>query len=296
MKKLKDLIGKKILIVGAGSTGCQVLTRLASLKASLIVVDRDVIEPVNLDRQVLYSKKDIGKPKAEVAAKKLSTKTKIKFLFDDLDSSNISKIITDVDLIFECTDNIDARLLLNDYCAKNHISWIHTSAERSIGEVMLITPDSACYQCVIGEKHGDGCDTHGVDLKILEKTASSAVQIGKEHLSGINLTGLHRITPSGQQNFIVKKNKKCLACKGNYIYLEGRARNIGKLCGHNRYFLDLKKELNLKEIANKIKGHKILTKDSLIASEFTIMRTGKILISASTQTEARKKFAKILSI
>ena len=118
----KKIMSSKVLIVGMGGLGCPLSIYLAGLGVGKIgIVDYDKIELSNLNRQIIYSHKDIGKYKVDVAKKKINefnTKLKIKSFKKKLNESNIKKIINEFDIICDGTDNFQTRFLINDYCLK----------------------------------------------------------------------------------------------------------------------------------------------------------------------------------
>lgn len=116
----EKLLNAKVLVAGAGGLGCPALLYLAAAGAGDIgIVDFDVADISNLQRQTLYGVDDIGKSKAETAAKKLkSFNPDIEFRIYDLrlDNQNSLKIISDYDVVIDCTDNFQTRYLVNDAC------------------------------------------------------------------------------------------------------------------------------------------------------------------------------------
>ncbi|HMS35029.1 MAG TPA: HesA/MoeB/ThiF family protein [Ignavibacteria bacterium] len=116
----EKLLNAKVLVAGTGGLGCPALLYLAAAGAGNIgIVDFDVADISNLQRQTLYGVDDIGKSKAETAAKKLkSFNPEIEFRIYDLklDNQNALKIISDYDLVIDCTDNYQTRYLINDAC------------------------------------------------------------------------------------------------------------------------------------------------------------------------------------
>jgi molybdopterin-synthase adenylyltransferase len=294
----KNIEKKTIAVVGAGGTGCFVLPFLAKLKAKLIIIDRDVVEASNLERQILYTKKDIGKSKAFLAAGSLRKYTTVQAQFEDLNHKNIDKLLKTADFVFDCTDNIGTRLLINDYCRKNKLAWVHTSSASNLGEVLLVTPFTPCYNCVVGERHGETCDSAGVEMAALKGTASVAVAICINYLAqGAIEEDIIRLN-SGEgavMKFKIKHDPECKACNGKYEYLNGK-RAPEMLCGSSRYMINLGKKIDLNEVSKKIKDIKVKTINSIITDDFTIMSKGIVLVRAENEQEARKKFDKSLAI
>jgi len=116
-QKLSDA---KVLVIGAGGLGCPVLQYLtASGIGTIGIVDHDVIALSNLQRQVLYTTEDIGKSKAVVANQKLSLlnpEIQINTYTLEINSKNALAIISEYDIIVDCTDNFASRYLINDAC------------------------------------------------------------------------------------------------------------------------------------------------------------------------------------
>ena len=125
----KAITSKKVVVIGCGALGTNIANLLVrGGVGEILLVDRDLVELSNIHRQVLYSEKDIGSPKAETAAVKLkevNSEIKINYLIKDVMSSNISEVVKGYDLIMDGTDNIPVRLLINDYSIKAGIPWIY---------------------------------------------------------------------------------------------------------------------------------------------------------------------------
>ena len=122
--RIKD---KTIAIVGVGGTGstvAQLLSRMNPKK--LILIDGDTVEEINLERQILYYKEDIGKKKTEAAKERLKDFCAIESRAERLTESNIN--FENSDLVIDCTDNIETRQLINNYCHKKKINWIYTGS------------------------------------------------------------------------------------------------------------------------------------------------------------------------
>lgn len=117
--KLKNA---KVLVVGAGGLGCPVLQYLCAAGVGTIgIIDFDKIELHNLHRQVLYSTTDVGKPKAEAAARILKTQNpNVEFMIynDILNKKNSAQLISQFDLVVDGSDNFSTRYLVNDTCVQ----------------------------------------------------------------------------------------------------------------------------------------------------------------------------------
>ncbi len=137
-RKLKN---SKVLIVGAGGLGCPILMYLAAAGVGTIgIVDFDVVDKSNLQRQVLFTVDDVGKPKAITAANRL-TKLNPEIIIEPynikLTSENALEIIKEYDLVADGTDNFPTRYLVNDACVLLNKPNVHGSIYRFEGQVSV---------------------------------------------------------------------------------------------------------------------------------------------------------------
>ena len=119
----KKISSAKVLIVGMGGLGCPVALYLGSLGIKNIgIVDHDKVDFSNLNRQILYNAKDVGKFKVIQAKKfllKVNKKIKIDTFKQKIIKKNIRIILDKYDIVCDCSDNFETRYLLNDFCLKN---------------------------------------------------------------------------------------------------------------------------------------------------------------------------------
>jgi molybdopterin/thiamine biosynthesis adenylyltransferase/rhodanese-related sulfurtransferase len=130
-----------VLVIGAGGLGCPILQYLAAAGVGhLGIVDFDLISESNLQRQVLYSINDIGKPKVEIAKAKLAALNphiKITTFQTDLNRTNVNEIFQDFEIIVDGTDNFDTRYLVNDACVLMNKTNIFGSVYQFEGQVAV---------------------------------------------------------------------------------------------------------------------------------------------------------------
>jgi adenylyltransferase/sulfurtransferase len=148
--KLKNA---KVLVVGAGGLGCPVMQYLASTGIGLIgVADNDLVDLSNLQRQVFYGFDDIGKMKAIVAGariKRINSIVDVRTISTRLSWKNALKIISEFDMVADCTDNIESRLLLNDACIIQGIPMIHAAVHKFQGQVTVFNyRGGPTYRCL----------------------------------------------------------------------------------------------------------------------------------------------------
>ncbi|NOX38661.1 MAG: molybdopterin-synthase adenylyltransferase MoeB [Calditrichaeota bacterium] len=131
----------RVLVVGAGGLGCPVLLYLTAAGVGTIgVVDDDRVDMTNLQRQILYTEDDVGQPKADVAARKLSamnTHVTIVPHPQRLSSENALSLFSDYDVIVDATDNFPTRYLINDACVLSRKPDVYGAIYRFEGQVSV---------------------------------------------------------------------------------------------------------------------------------------------------------------
>lgn len=151
------LAAARILVVGAGALGNEVLKNLALVGVGeILVIDFDVVEPSNLTRSVLFRADDEGQPKARVASKRageLNPDVRLIPMRGDVLTDLGLGLFADVDLVIGCLDNREARLWVNRQCWKVGTPWIDAGIQEIQGVVKVFTPpDSSCYECAMTER------------------------------------------------------------------------------------------------------------------------------------------------
>lgn len=155
-KGQEKLLKAKVLIIGAGGLGSPCALYLASAGVGTIgIVDSDAVEVNNLQRQIIHSTKEVGRPKV------LSAKDRINVINPDVEvvahkiritSQNILDVIKDYDIVVDGSDNFPTRYLVNDACVLSKKPLSHGGIFRYDGQAMTILPgESACYRCLFSE-------------------------------------------------------------------------------------------------------------------------------------------------
>lgn len=163
----------KIAICGVGALGSTIAERIGRCGVgSIRLIDRDWVELDNLPRQSLYTLHDAQYhlPKAIAAANHLAAidpKVHLEPRVCDLTHRNALDALRDVDLVFDGTDNFEARYLINDACLSLGIPWVHAGIVGASGQAMLVEPGrSACFRCLLPEippvESMQTCDSVGV--------------------------------------------------------------------------------------------------------------------------------------
>ena len=142
----------RVLVVGMGGLGCPAAQYLAAAGVGrLTLVDDDLVELSNLQRQPLYTEDDVGRPKAEVAATRLralNSAIRIEPLVELVSAANVLELTQQHDLVLDGTDSLEARYLLADGCYLTGVPLIHAALRRFEGQVVLFPSGGPCYRCL----------------------------------------------------------------------------------------------------------------------------------------------------
>lgn len=155
-KGQEKLLNAKVLCVGVGGLGSPISLYLAAAGVGTIgIIDYDVVDVSNLQRQVIYTTEDVGKSKAIVACerlKKLNPEVNAVPYQTKLTSENVFRIFRDYDIIVDGTDNFPARYLTNDACFFLRKPYVHGSIFRFEGHATVFKPgEGPCYRCLFPE-------------------------------------------------------------------------------------------------------------------------------------------------
>ena len=147
----------RVLVVGAGALGNEVLKNLALVGVgTVVVIDMDTVEAANLSRSVLFRLADGGQPKAEVAAGRageINPEVRFVPVVGDVIHDLGLGVFAEVDVVIGCLDNREARLWVNRQCWKVGTPWVDSGIQEIQGVVkVFVPPDSACYECAMTER------------------------------------------------------------------------------------------------------------------------------------------------
>ncbi|MFC3867375.1 HesA/MoeB/ThiF family protein [Helicobacter equorum] len=149
----KKLAQAQVFITGAGGLGSPIALYLAAAGVGRIgIIDDDVIDLSNLQRQILHTTPEVGTPKVQSAKQKLhaiNPHIQIDTYQERLNAQNITKLIESYDVIVDGTDNFGTKFLINDACVMLNKPYSYGGILRFSGQTMSIKPnESACYACV----------------------------------------------------------------------------------------------------------------------------------------------------
>jgi molybdopterin-synthase adenylyltransferase len=141
----------RVLVIGAGGLGCPALLALAPHVGAVGIVDDDVVELSNLNRQILHRTEDVGRPKvqsARDAVRRRFPSLSVETLRARVDADNVDAVMRGWDVVVDGTDSFDAKFLINDACVRAGIPLVHGGVVRFSGQLMSVVPGSACYRCL----------------------------------------------------------------------------------------------------------------------------------------------------
>ncbi len=151
-KGQRKLLESKVLLIGAGGLGSPTALYLgAAGVGTLGIVDFDVVDLTNLQRQILHRNSDVGRPKVDSATdtlKGINPDVNVVSHPVRLSSENIFDIIEDYDVIVDGTDNFPTRYLVNDACVMSKKPNVHGSIFLFEGQASVFTHDKGCYRCL----------------------------------------------------------------------------------------------------------------------------------------------------
>jgi adenylyltransferase/sulfurtransferase len=247
----RRLLASSAIIVGCGAIGAAAAGLLVRAGVGRVrILDRDFVEPSNLQRQTLFDEGDARSalPKAVAAERKLRAingSVAVQGLVSDLNPRNAEELLVGFDLILDGTDNFETRFLINDFAVQSAKAWIYAAAVASYGVTMTIRPGlTPCLACLLESStngHGleETCDTVGVLGPIVNLIASLEVAEALKLLAGREESLHNRLVScdvwTGHfQSVRVAQNSACRACaRREFSYLQGQAQPHITLCGRD---------------------------------------------------------------
>ena len=323
----EKLLAARVTLCGCGALGTVLANTLARAGVGFLrVIDRDFVEPSNLQRQVLFDESDVANnlPKAEAAATKLrqiNSGITIEPIIADINRTNIENFCDGADLILDGSDNFEIRYLINDVSIKHNKPWVYGGAVGSTGMCMTIVPgETPCLRCVFEAAPAPGetgtCETAGVLAPAVNIVASYQATEAIKLLSG-NTAAINRelISVDVWENTnkrmkvapLAGRKGQCPCCaKRNFEWLDGaHGTQTTTLCGRNAVQVShrVKGKLDFAYLASVLKQsgavsyNKFLLKFQLTENgdpyEFTVFEDGRAIIKGTSEPDkARTLYAK----
>jgi molybdopterin/thiamine biosynthesis adenylyltransferase len=317
----EKLLASRAIIVGCGAIGAAAANLLVRAGVGYLrVVDRDFVEPSNLQRQTLFDELDAAQamPKAIAAERKLraiNSSVSVEGIVADLDPQNAQELLGGADLLLDGTDNFETRFLINDFAVKSGKPWIYAAGVASYGLTMSIRPGiTPCLACLL--ETGDAglgleetCDTIGVLGPIVNLIASLETAEALKLLAGRE-EALHGrliscdVWSGHMQSIRVARNPLCRACaKQEFTYLEGESQPHITMCGRDSVQIhERSRALNLSDlrarlapIADEVRQNDFLLRFRIAPYEMTVFADGRAILKGTKDPSvARSLYARYI--
>jgi molybdopterin-synthase adenylyltransferase len=308
-----------VAVIGCGATGAAAASLLARAGVgTLTLVDRDIVEESNLQRQVLFDEADAREalPKAEAARRKIAqfnSRTEVRAHVADLVPANIHALLGEAAILLDATDNFATRYLLNDYAIQQGRPWIYAAAVGAYAATMNILPgETACLACMFPKSPAgmvDTCDTAGILNTAVNFAASVEVTEALKFLVGardkMRRTLLGRDLWSNDQAEInaATPRAQCTVCQlRDFAHLRGEHQPQITLCGRNSVQIhEHHRPVDFAEMQRRLEPHgKVNFNQLLLRFErgdytVTVFADGRALVQGTTDvTVARSLYARFI--
>jgi len=317
----RKLAAARLAIVGCGATGSALAGLLARAGVgTLRIIDRDYVEPSNLQRQSLFDEKDAADslPKAIAAAHKIAafnSQIAVEPRVEDLVPGNIEALLEGMSLILDGTDNFETRYLVNDYAVDRSLPWIYSAAVGSYGVTLNVVPgQTACLACIFPDSPRgmvETCETSGILNSAVNLVASvAATEALKFLVGGPDAPQLRRTllsfdvwTNEHAEISASKPRPGCRACGArDFIHLAGEGRPHITLCGRNSVQIhERQRPIDFAEMDRRLQPHGRVRHNDFVLKfwhdpyEMTLFPDGRAIIKGTTDTGvARSLYARFV--
>ena len=309
-----------VLVVGCGALGSTQAELMARAGVGrLILVDRDVLELHNLQRQLLFDEQDVRDrlPKAVAAARRLraiNAAITIEDVVADVTAGTIADLMRPADLIIDGTDNFETRYLLNDAAVKEGKPYVYGGVLATEGAVMAVRPGRGpCLRCIFPDppdaRNLPTCETQGVlNTAVVWVAALQVTEMIKLllHPAGTDFK-LHALDVwSGTARaFEARRDENCVCCgQRRYEFLSGERGSASTVfCGRNAVQVtpEQRSAPDFKKLGERLAPFGSVTVNGLVL-EFTfgdqrmiVFPDGRVLVIGTTDTaEARSLVARYI--
>lgn len=317
----RRLLSSRVAIAGCGAIGAAAASLLVRAGVGYLrIIDRDFVEPSNLQRQTLFDESDavMALPKAVAAEQKLrriNSSVSVEGIVADLNPKNAEEFLGGVDLLLDGTDNFETRFLINDFAIKRQCPWIYAACVGSYGLTFTILPGTtACLACLLESKNSssgleDTCDVIGVLGPIVNLIAALEVAEALKILSGHSEALRGKLLSCDVWNWRMRsigvaRNAECRACgRHDYVYLAGQAQPRVTMCGRNSVQIherDRSVDLNrlkdrLAPLVDDVRQNDFLLRFRIAPYEMTVFSDGRAILTGSKDPAvARSLYARYI--
>jgi adenylyltransferase/sulfurtransferase len=307
----------RVAIVGCGATGSAVASLLARAGVGTIrIIDRDYVEPSNLQRQTLFDESDAREslPKAVAATRRIAafnSQIVVEPKVADLTPENIEGLLEGMELILDGTDNFETRYLVNDYAVKNSVPWIYAAAVGSYGVTLNVLPGvTACLACVFPDSPQgtfETCETAGILnsavnlVASFEATEALKLLVGAVEKARRTLLSFDVWSNERTEVGAAKHRPDCRACgERDFVHLGGEAWPHITLCGRNSVQIhERHRPVDFGEMNERLKSLGTVRHNDFVLKfwhepyEMTLFPDGRAIIKGTTDTGvARSLYAR----
>ena len=315
----RRLAAARVVIVGCGATGSVLASLLARSGAGMLrILDRDYVEPSNLQRQSLFDESDADEslPKAIAAARQIArfnSQNVVEPQVADLVPENVDGLLGKADVILDGTDNFKTRYLINDYAVKSSVPWIYAAAVGSYGVTMNVLPgETACLACIFPESPRgtvETCETAGILNSAVNLVASIAASEALKLLVGARRKMRRSLLSwdvwSNEEASVAAAAPRagCRVCgEREFIHLAGEGRPHITLCGRNSVQIhERERPVDFAEISTRLEPHGNVRHNSFVLKfwrepyEITLFPDGRAIIKGTADTAiARSLYARYI--
>jgi molybdopterin/thiamine biosynthesis adenylyltransferase len=321
----EKILASSAVLVGCGALGTIAANLLVRAGVGrLRIIDRDFVEPSNLQRQSLFDEADahVALPKAIAAERHLRAINSgicIEGVVKDLTPKNAVELLSGFSVILDGTDNFETRLLMNDAALSLNIPWIYAAAVGSYGVTMTIRPGhAACLACLLEASQQPAvvkaeatCDTAGILNSAAGVIAAIEVTEAMKILAGKGEALHNRVVScdvwSGRfQSMRVERNPDCRACARRVLsYLEGEAQPHITMCGRDSVQIhERSRALDLGDLSRRlanasaaeVRNNEFLLRFRVPPYEMTVFADGRAIIKGTQDPAiARSLYARYIS-
>ncbi len=309
----------RVALVGCGATGSMVAVLLARAGVgTLRIIDRDYVEPSNLQRQALFDESDAAEslPKAIAAARKIAAFNSdivVEPHVADLTPATIEELLAGAQLILDGTDNFETRYLVNDYAVRESVPWVYAAAVGSYGVTMNVLPgETACLACVFPESPRgsfETCDTAGIlnsaatTVAAIEATEALKLLVDARAHMRVTLLSFDLWRNERSEISVQRRRQDCRACgERDFIHLAGKHRPHITLCGRNSVQIhERQRPIDFGEITLRLQPHGTVRHNEFVLKfwrepyELTLFPDGRAIIKGTTDTAvARSLYARFV--
>ena len=315
------LLASRAAVVGCGAIGAAAANLLVRAGLGYLrIIDRDFVEPSNLQRQTLFDEGDARNvlPKAVAAERKLrsiNSSVAVEGIVADLSPRNVEALLGEVDVLLDGTDNFETRFLINDVAVKSGRPWIYAAGVASYGLTMTIRPGATpCLACLLesgtaAQGLEETCDTIGVLGPIVNLIASLEVAEALKLLSG-HPEALHGrllscdVWTGRMQSLGAARNPECRACaRRDFTYLQGEAQPRITMCGRDSVQIHERARaldlgvlgVRLRPLVDDLRQNDFLLRFRVAPYEMTVFADGRAILKGTQDPAvARSLYARYI--